>query len=366
MKRAYGIIFGIVLIGLGVLAFIFLAKGQEEPVAVKRTDKVYVSTVLVAPEELPFVVEATGTLTAKNKIELFSEVQGVLLPMNPRFREGNRFHAGQDLLRIDSGEHKAQLQSKKSALVNQIVAMLPDMEIEFPKASRKWEAYLESFNIDGSLEPLPKTVSSAEKFFVTGKNVFQTYYDVKNLQERLSKYDIKAPFTGIVTQSDVNVGTLVRSGQKLGEFIDPSIFELQLAIPAAANKYIDVGKKVHLISLDGSQGHAGKISRINGRIDQATQTIGMVVEVSGKQLKEGQYFKAEIFGEPVLDVSKIESNLLVENDHVYMVKDSVLQLQRVVPLNYVGDSVVVRGLKKDMVLLDKVVANAYPGMKVTY
>lgn len=366
MKGFYGIIFGIVLIGLSVFVFTFLARGQEETVALKKTDKVFVSTILVATETLPFVIEATGTLTAKNKIELFSEVQGVLLPTTPHFKEGNRFHAGQDLLRIDSGEHEAQLQSKKSALVNQIVAMLPDMEIEFPKASRKWEAYLESFNIDGSLEPLPETVSSAEKFFVTGKNVFQTYYDVKNLQERLSKYDIKAPFTGIVTKSDVNVGTLVRSGQKLGEFIDPSIFELQLAIPATANKYVDVGIKVHLISLDESQGYAGKISRINGMIDQDTQTIGMVVEVSGKQLKEGQYLKAEVFGEPISDVLKIEGSLLVENDHVYIIRDSVLQLQKVAPLNYVGDSVVVRGLKEDMVLLDKIVANAYPGMKVTY
>ncbi|WP_299529802.1 HlyD family efflux transporter periplasmic adaptor subunit [Ulvibacterium sp.] len=366
MKGAYGVIFGIVLTGLGVLVFIFLLRGREEPVSLEEVDQVFVSTILVATEELPFVIEATGTLAAKNKIELFSEVQGILLPTTPGFREGNTFYRGENLLRIDGGEHNAQLQSKKSALVNQIVAMLPDMEIEFPEASGKWRTYLENFNMDGPLEPLPKTVSNAEKFFVTGKNIVQTYYDVKNLQERLSKYDIRAPFTGIVTQSDVYVGTLVRSGQKLGEFIDPSVFELQLAIPATANKYMKVGKKVHLISLDGDQDHVGRISRINGRVDQETQTVGVVVEVSGKQLKEGQYLKAEIFGEPVSDVLKIEGGLLVENDHVYIIRDSLLRLQKVVPLNYVGDSVVVRGLEKDMVLLDEIVANAYPGMKVTY
>jgi len=366
MKGSYSIILGFALIGIGVLVFVLLARDGEAPPLEKEADKVFVSTLLVAPRELPFVIEATGTLVAKNKIELFSEVQGMLLPTKPPFKEGNTFQGGQDLLRINSAEHRAQLQSKKSALVNQIAAMLPDMEIEFPEASKQWGDYLEHFDINGPLEPLPHTLSKAEKFFVTGKNIVQTYYDVRNLEERLSKYEIKAPFAGIVTQSNVNVGTLVRSGQKLGEFIDPSIFELQLAIPATANKYVEIGKKVRLVSLDETQEYFGKISRINGKMDQGTQTVGVVVEISDSKLKEGQYLKAKVYGAQVSEVMKIDGNLLVENDHVYVVKDSVLSLQKIRPLNYVGDSVVVKGLETGMVLLDEVVANAHPGMQVTY
>ncbi|MEL6917136.1 MAG: HlyD family efflux transporter periplasmic adaptor subunit [Bacteroidota bacterium] len=366
MKKVTGIFFGIAIIALGMVLFIVMKNHKEALPQAKKTDRTMISTSLIKTSSLPFIIEATGTLTAKNKIALYSEVEGVLQKTPTPFKAGNTFSPGQDLLRINSAEYKAQLQSNKSSLMNQIAAMLPDMEIEFPEASKKWESYLENFDVNGPLRPLPETASNAEKFFVTGQGITETYYTVKNQQERISKYYIKAPFKGIVTESNVTVGTLVRNGQKLGEFIEPSVFELQLAIPSTADKYIEVGKKVHLFSLDGLQEYTGKISRINGRIDQETQTVAVVIDVTGKQLKDGEYLKAKVFGERIRDVVKIDGNLLVENDYIYVVKDSTLRLQKVKPINYEGDSVLVAGLQNKMVLVDEIVANAYPGMKVTY
>lgn len=365
MKKGKGVLLGIFIIGTGMIFFLALNNQEEAQPEEPKSESIEVFVESVMPKELPFVIEATGTLTAKNKIELYSEVQGILQKTQTPFKEGNTFYKGQDLLRINSEEYRAQLQSNKSTLVNQIASMLPDMEIEFPEASKKWEDYLKNFDINGSLAPLPKTDSTGEKLFVTGKNIVQTYYTVKNQQERISKYQIKAPFTGVVTVSSVNVGTLVRNGQKLGEFIDPSVYELELAIPASAIGYVALRQKVRLSRLDKSQEYFGKVSRINSRIEQTTQTVTVVVEVTDKQLKDGQYFKAKIFGEIIPDALNIEGNLLVENDHVYVVKDSLLALQKVTPLNYVGDSVMIKGLEKGMMLVKETMVNAYPGLKVT-
>ncbi len=365
MKKGKGVLLGIFIIGVGMILFLALNNRKEVQPEEPKPESIKVFVASVVPKELPFVIEATGTLTAKNKIELYSEVQGILQKTQTPFKEGNTFYKGQDLLRINNEEYRAQLQSNKSTLMNQIAGMLPDMEIEFPEASEKWENYLKNFDIDGPLEPLPEPDSTGEKLFVTGRNVVQTYYTVKNQQERISKYRIKAPFTGVVTGSSVNVGTLVRTGQKLGEFIDPSIYKLELAIPASAISYVNQGQTVRLSPLDESREYIGRVNRINNRIEQSTQTVAVVVEVNGKKLKDGQYLKAKIAGDIVSDVVNIAGNLLVENDHVYVVKDSLLELQRVTPLNYVGDSVMVKGLEKGTLLVKETIVNAYPGLKVT-
>ncbi|MDT0606799.1 efflux RND transporter periplasmic adaptor subunit [Croceitalea rosinachiae] len=366
MKNTLKTFLGAIVIALGVFIFVLISNNEEKKVIENTPDRPMVSTTLAEPNPIAYILEVTGTLEAKNKVEIYSEVQGVMLPSRTPFKEGNRFLKGKELLRIDNREYMAQFQSNKSSLISQIAAMLPDMEIEFPEASKKWESYLKSFDMEVSLQALPKTTSDKEKLFLMGKGIFQTYYNVKNQQERVSKYVIRAPFTGSVTESNVNPGTLVRSGQKLGEFINTTAFELRLAIPATANEYIKEGKPVALTTLNESQKLIGQISRINDKINQETQTVIAVVEVNHKDLKDGQFLKAKIEGMTIKDLVKIKGNLMLENNHIYIVKDSVLTLQKIVPINYERDSVIVEGLESNMILLDEVLAMAYPGMKVNY
>ncbi|MEM1258718.1 MAG: HlyD family efflux transporter periplasmic adaptor subunit [Bacteroidota bacterium] len=367
MKRIHAVLVGLCILVIGVLAMAYMGLGtKKDVIAETKEEKPLISTVLVEPQSVPYVFSATGTLSALQNVELYSEVQGVLLPGRQLFKEGTKFGKGQTILQIDNAEYLAQLQSSKSNLVGQIAAMLADMEIEFPKAAKKWERYLKNFDIYGGLEPMPQFSSDAEKFFVTGRGITQTYFNVKNQQERLSKYYITAPFDGVVTEANVDPGSLVRNGQKLGEFMDNSVYELQLSIPATENHYLALGKRVLLSPLRGDVIYKGAISRINPRINQQTQTIAVFVEVRNPKLKDGQYLKAEIYGEEIDGVVQIESSLLMENDHVYIVADSVLQLQKVTPVNYVGDQVFVSGLEAGTIMVAETIGNAYPGLKVIY
>ena len=359
MKKVLRIVLGIAIVLVGVVLFTVMAR-QRPPIATsEETEITLVSTSLVSPSNLPYVIEVTGMLSAKRKIEVYSEVQGLLQYANTPFKVGNSFGKGQALLRINSNEYGAQVQSNKSELVNRIAAMLPDMEIEYPEASKRWEAYLNDFDMQ-------KPLSNAEKLFVTGRNIYQQYYNLKNQMERLAKYTIRAPFTGVLTEANANAGTLVRSGQKLGEFIDPSQYEISLAIPAQANSFVAAGKTVMLQTLDGKSTYEGKVARTNAKIDDATQTISVIAEVSHPDLKAGQYLKVFISGEPLEQVVQIPSNLIVENNMVYVVQDSTLTLKEIIPINYVGDSVIVRGFEPQTVLVNQLRANAYPGQKVTY
>ncbi|PRX55393.1 efflux RND transporter periplasmic adaptor subunit [Flagellimonas meridianipacifica] len=366
MKIWIKALIGLGIIVLGVLLVGLMKNSNQETVDEVKKEQQMVSTQLVVPTSHPFVIEATGSLTAKKRIELYSEVQGILVATQTDFKEGNRFYKNQTLLQINSSEYQAQLLSTRSAFLNRITSMLPDMEVDFPEASVKWQSYLEDFKVNRALQTLPEPTSEAERLFLTGKGIYENFYTVKNQEERLSKYTLKAPFGGVVTESLVTTGTLVRNGQKLGEFIDPSLFEIKLEVPSRYTNYIALGKEVLLESLDTQQKFQGKISRINAKISSNTQTITVVVEIAGTDLKEGQFLQGTIFGKMLENVVKIDNNLLIENNQVYVVKDGVLQLQEVEPMNYVGDSVLIGGLKANTILVDEVLANVYPGMNVLF
>lgn len=367
MKKNVGILLGLGVLALGLLLFVLMKNrpAKKEVKSAQGTEGVTVQTEEIRLGTLPYRIEATGTLEAKEKIELFSEVQGVLKRTGTPFKEGNFFRRGQTILYIDASEFEAQLKSNKSSLVNQIAAMLPDMDIEYPNAAKKWETYLAEFEIEGPLAPLPKFGSDAERLFITGKNITQTYYNTVNLQERLAKYYIRAPFSGTVFEANVNAGALVRSGQKLGSFLDTSVFELRLSIPASENEFLRKGQEVKLSTLNAERQLTGAVARISPVIDQNTQSIELFVTVAGNNLRDGQYLKALITGNNISDVYTIGSELLTVNDEVYILRNGTLALQQVTPINYVGDSVVVKGLSDGQLLIIESIANAYPGMKVT-
>ncbi|MEM7485985.1 MAG: HlyD family efflux transporter periplasmic adaptor subunit [Bacteroidota bacterium] len=365
-KKYFSVLAGILIVALGLLVFTLMnAQKKSKGIDANEVPKTLMVRVKpVALKDIPYRIEATGILRAKERIDIYSEVQGTLLRTTSPFKIGNRFKKGETLIAMDSEEHAAQIKSNRSDLINQIAAMLPDMEIDYPNLYKKWEVYLNDLKVDESTPELPKFTSNGEKLFISGKNIYRTYFNVKNLEERLGKYTLRAPFGGIVTESNVNVGTLVRSGQKIGEFIDNSIYELQLSIPASASKFLATGKKVDLQHLDGLKGTTGIITRINAKVDQDTQTVAVIVEVSGESLKDGQYLRAQLLGGNLKNVFAMDNALIQENSNVYILKDSVLHLKPVQVLNYQDDLAVVTGLDNGTLVVDQQVANAYPGMPI--
>ena len=356
---------GIILI----VAAIFLGKYiVDKNMAPKPTFKKTINTVFVEPilnKEIPIVLSANGNLVAKNKIELFSEVQGVLQTSNKAFRPGTMYVQNENLLSINSDEFYASLQSQKSNLFNLITSVLPDIRLDFSSEFNKWETYLQNFDINKTVPKIPAFSSDKEKYFISGRGILTAYFNVKNLEVRLSKHQIKAPFTGVLTEALVTPGTLVRSGQKLGEFIDTSVYEMEVSISAAYADMLKVGNTVELTNLDKSKMYTGKVVRVNGKIDQVSQTITAYIELKHPDLKEGMFLEANLVAKSVQNAIEISRKLVVDNKAVFtVVNDSILTLTPINPLYFGKEKVVVGGLKNGDVLVSKPVPGAFDGMIV--
>ncbi|MBL7472960.1 efflux RND transporter periplasmic adaptor subunit [Robertkochia sediminum] len=357
-------VLGAILVALGIYGASYLIQNKKKPKSIvqKVIKTVYVDTV--ENGEVPVIINANGTIVAKRRIELFSEVQGVFVASSKLFREGQSYRKGEVLLRINDEEFGASVQSQKSMLVNLITGVLPDLRLDYPEAFPAWEQYLKNFDMGKATSELPEPASQQVKNFLIGRGVYASYYNLKNLEQRLSKHVIRAPFDGILTEVQVNEGTLVRAGQRLGEFIDPSVYEVEVSVNKSFAPYLKAGEEVELSNLENTASWNGKVSRVNGKIDQATQTITAFVEVAAPEIKEGMYLQANIHARNVDDAYQIERSLLVDRSRVFAVKDTVLELLPVKPVFYSEKHVIVKGLKDGAHVLAKAVPGAYPGMVV--
>ncbi len=352
------LIVGAVFIGKEIAA----GKKKNRKVPEKVIKTVFTDTARNGTVQI--IIPANGNLVAKRRVELFSEVSGVFRTSGKLFRAGQKYQRGETLIRIDASEYYASVQSAKSNLYNTIAAIMPDLRLDFPEVYSKWQSYLKGFNLEKATPKLPKMTSEKENYFITGRGIVSSYYNVKNLEQRLSKYKISAPYSGILTETLVTEGSLIRNGQKLGEFINPSVYEMEVAIGKAYASFLKIEELVSLNNLDYTESYSGTVTRINGIVDPTTQTVTAFIEVKDDRLKEGMYLEAEVKAKKEVNAIEVNRNLILEGNQIFIVRDSVLDIIDVKPVYFSDTKVVLKGIPEGTVIVEKPVPGAYAGMLV--
>jgi membrane fusion protein, multidrug efflux system len=365
-RKILAVILGVLIIFLALFLSRKIANSKKslQPVSQKLYKTVFADTVQNAT--IPISINANGNLQAVRKIELFAEVQGIFNQGSGKlFKPGEQYNAGSILVDIDAVEFKAGLLSQKSIMFNQIAAVIPDLMLDFPNEVQKWQNYLNNFDINKPVNQLPDFSSDKEKFFITGQNIVSAYFNIKNLEERLAKHQIRAPFNGVLTEALINPGALVRPGQKLGQFIDPTLYELEVAIPKSFSEKLKIGEKVKLSDIEKNRSWTGVVVRINAVVNQATQSINTYIQVSGEGLHEGMFLEADLDVRNQENAYELPRKLLIDNRKLFVVEnDTILSLVEINPVFFTKETVVVKGLKDGTLLLDNILPGAYPGMLV--
>lgn len=364
MRKTILSILGVLLI----IGSVFIAKAliankkQPKPVVGKTIKSVLLDTVFNTAIEI--TVPANGKLKALERIEVFSEVSGVFKKGNHLFKTGQVYKKGEVLVRIDASEYNASVQSAKSNLYNNIAAIMPDLRLDFPSVYDKWQDYLSSYDLSKRTPSLPAMSNEKENYFITGRGIVSSFYNVRNLEQRLAKFNIRAPFTGVLIETLATEGSLIRNGQKLGEFINPEIYEMEVSISKSLATFLTNGKKVVLTNLDKTEKYTGVVKRINASIDAATQTVSVFIEVKNNKLKEGLYLEAQLKAKTIENAIEINRSLLLESNEIFYVNNNKLDKASVIPVYFSEETVVVQGVKNGTAILKNPVLGAYKGMLV--
>ncbi|MGB3798755.1 MAG: HlyD family efflux transporter periplasmic adaptor subunit [Lewinella sp.] len=362
LKALFGI--AIVVVGYFGMMWLFTMKEEAPRKAVEKRMRT-VETRRVSNGQLAATLDVQGRLQAYNKIQLFSEVGGTVLETGRPLKEGTYFPKGNVILRIDDEEARLNLQAQKATLMNAIAQIMPDLKIDYPNSFATWESYLDGYSVDEPLPELPTAVDQGEKLFVAGRNLYTQYYSIKSLEERLSKYVIYAPFSGVLTEVMIDQGAVVRAGQALGELMATGYYEMVATVPLSDLEYLETGSQVTLYSEDIEGEWTGKIRRISDQIQAGSQTVEVYIGVSGENLREGMYMRGEAAARTLENVVEIDRTLLIDEEEVYVVQDdSLLTLVPVTIEKNNRQTAIVSGLSDGAQLLTSTVPGAFDGMLV--
>jgi membrane fusion protein (multidrug efflux system) len=141
-------------------------------------------------------------------------------------------------------------------------------------------------------------------------------------------------------------------------------FELEVDVNQEYLDILKVGEPVLLTDLAGEREWEGKVRRINGRLNQATQSVKVFIGVSGEELIEGMYMEANIAARSEQNAIEIQRSLLQNENQLFAVEDGQLVIKEVLPVYYTDRTVVIKGLKDGTQILSRPVPGAYNGMLV--
>ena len=180
----------------------------------------------------------------------------------------------------------------------------------------------------------------------------------------MAKYTILAPYSEVVSESNINPGTLVRAGQKLGSFIKTGVFELELSVDLNHLPFIQVGSSA-VFELNQIGGEfTGKVTRISNALDAATQSAKVIVEVNDARIKEGMYLTGAILTKAFPDAFILTKNQISSQNEAFLIANGELKGVKVQPLFTGENEVVTNQLSNGDKMLKTVFDGAFTGARV--
>lgn len=295
----------------------------------------------------------TGRVIPKNTTQLFAEVPGKLRPGGILFKPGVSFAKGDILLKIESEEFRLGLEAQRSAFLNALTSIMPDMKSDFPESYPDWLSYVEQYKSGDTLAPLPEPQSNKEKYYITTYQIYNQYFTIKAQEERLSKYTITAPYAGTITQANIDVGSMISPGQPLGTIIHRYSYELEAGVNLETESQIKIGDRITFTSNDIPGTWVGTVVRKNKVIDPTTQNIPVYLQLKGKDIRAGMYLEGSYDFGKYTDVAILPSKAIKRDNSVLLLKDNTIEGRQIQPLEFQTESVVIQGLQEgDVIILN--------------
>ncbi len=318
----------------------------------------------VLNEVKPIVAAGFGKVISSSMINITSEVQGAI-NANINLKKGTKFKKGQLLLSINNQDVKMALQARKSGYLTLLTNILPDLKLDYNENFEAWLKFFNAFEVDAPLPPLPQTKSFKEKNFVISRNVYSEYYNILSDQERLKKYSIYAPFNGSVLDAFTDDGAITAPGSPVLSVIREGDMEIEVPINSNEIDLVKEGAQVKLYDEIGAVA-IGRVNRKGTYINPQTQTVPVFIDISESSvdLYNGMYLNAEIQCEGTTSMIELPRKALFNKNEVYVVENGRIFSRSVDIALYQKNSVLVKGVEDNTVIVLEPVLNAKDSMEV--
>ena len=179
-----------------------------------------ITALQVNNKDFVHFIELQGDVTTRQNVLVYPEVAGTLVKIY--VEEGARVKSGQLLATVDDGGLKNQLTQMKTQLAL--------AKTTFERQQRLWD----------------QKIGSEIQFLQAKTNFEAQQAAVDQMEDQLSKYSIRAPFSGIIDDLIKDQGTVVAPGQgsEVFRIVNLSNMFIEVPVPETYIATIKKGKQV--------------------------------------------------------------------------------------------------------------------------
>lgn len=299
------------LIGVVLLAgvLIYLNLPEEKSARNGNARATPVKTALVSTQAFPITIESLGTAIANESVNITAQVTDTVKTIN--FEDGDEATKGELLVQLNNTEERARVEELK-ANINE--------------AKRQFDRIADLRQSNATSEQLLDEQQARVK-------ALQAQLDIALAQ--LDEMQIRAPFSGLLGNREISIGSLVQPGDTITTLDDISVVKVDFNI--AENHLASVAKGQTLsassVAYPGVE-FEGKISSIDTRLDPISRSIRVraTIDNEDNRLRPGMLLTVTV-EKRVLNTLVLPEKALVpvqDKQFVYVVKDDTAHQTEVV------------------------------------
>jgi RND family efflux transporter MFP subunit len=328
-------VLSIAVLAAGVAGTAYIGKSapkvRKRPPA-KMTPLVQVTRV--QPDTHKVVVAAMGTVIPAREIILESRVSGRIVALHPEFTIGGFLDKGSEILRIDPEDYELAV-TLAQAKIKDAQSILKVVEEEAAAAEDEWRL-LNKANPES--QKIPALVAKKPQLEAAKSRLAADRADLQKAKLNLARTRIRAPFSALVRDKQVDVGSQVSGQEHLAELVGTDTYWIRASIPIDRLRWIlipgkpaESGARVRISHRNGHE-LAGTVIKLLGDLETEGRMARILVEVKdplGLKAKEkyqlplliGEYLRIEIEGRELQNVYRIPRSALRDGSNIWIATD---------------------------------------------
>ncbi len=232
------------------------------------------------------VLEAVGSLLPAASVVIKPEIAGKITRID--FEEGKEVAQGHVLIELDNATAMAQLKEDKAK------RLLAEQNLKRLSAAQGG--------------------SSAQQIDTAKAVLLQAQASVDKAQAQYDKTQLKAPFSGRIGLTDIQMGDYVQAGAALVGLVDSSRLKLEFTIPERQAHLIALGQEVRFVTdQSAAKASTAVIYGLSPEIDLQGRSLTVRAWVDNKEA----LFIAGIFARVTIDVPQQGKVVVVPEEVVF-------------------------------------------------
>ena len=277
-----------------------------------------------------------GNIIAQNQVDVISQLPGKIIKISPKILSNDYFEKGEKIFELDSFNFKQELIKKKSELEelrnelkskNLIFSELEKQQILSKKNYDRKTQLVGDIVTKKNLEDAATELSINNAKVLDIKSNIQTILSnikiaesqVKQAQRNLTDTVYRAPFSGKLDNSFIEVGAEVSTGRILGKLLNTSDLSVQFFVGESVYTHISniLGKEAQVFwkKSNFKKNYSAKVFYIDSAINK--ERAGLNIKAKLEEISENDPIKPGVFVEVVIQGLTIQESFLVDENSIY-------------------------------------------------